>query len=95
MQKKDIWNFDETGFQIGVGKSQWIVTASRARRHYLPSNNSHDYVTAIEAISAGGAVIDEVLILPGRVHLERFYHELQGEVLVGLSDSGYANDELS
>jgi DDE superfamily endonuclease len=95
VQKEDIWNFDETGFRIGVGKSQWIVTASRARRHYLPSDNSRDYVTAIEAISAGGAVIDEMLILPGRVHLERFYHELQGEVLIGLSDSGYANDELS
>jgi hypothetical protein len=36
-----------------------------------------------------------MLILLGRVHLERFYHELQEEVLIGLSDSRYANDELS
>jgi hypothetical protein len=78
-----------------VGKSQWIVTASRRKRQYLASDNSRDYVTAVEAISAGGAVIDEMLILPGKVHLERFYYDLQGEVLVGLSDTGYSNDELS
>ena len=95
VQNENIWNFDETGFRIGVGKSQWIVTASRKNRHYLPSDNNRDYVTVIEAINAGGAVIDEILILSGKVHLERFYRELQGEVLVGLSETGYVNDELS
>jgi hypothetical protein len=58
-------------------------------------DNSHDYVTAIKAISASEAVINKMLILPERVHLKRFYHELQEEVLIGLSDSEYANDELS
>jgi DDE superfamily endonuclease len=36
-----------------------------------------------------------MLILPGKVHLERFYHDLQEDVLVGLSESGYSNDELA
>jgi DDE superfamily endonuclease len=36
-----------------------------------------------------------MLILPRKVHLERFYRELQEEVLVGLLETGYANDELS
>ena len=49
----------------------------------------------MEVISVDGAVIDEMLILSGRVYLERFYYELQGETLVGLSDTGYSNDELA
>lgn len=92
---EDIWNFDETGFQIGVGKSQWIVTSSRTKRHFLISDNNREYVSAVEAVSATGIVLDPMLILPGRVHLERFYQDLKDEVLIGLSDTGYANDELT
>ncbi|KJZ68610.1 hypothetical protein HIM_11998 [Hirsutella minnesotensis 3608] len=35
----DIWNMDETGFRIGVGKDQLIVT-KRKRAHYfgIPEN---------------------------------------------------------
>jgi DDE superfamily endonuclease len=36
-----------------------------------------------------------MLILPGKVHLERFYRDIDGDVLVGLSETGYTNDELS
>jgi hypothetical protein len=92
---KDIWNFDETGFQIGVGKSQWIVTTLTSKRSYLAFDNSRDLVTSVEAISAGGAVIEEMLILLGKTHLERFYTDLGDNVLVDLSDTGYTNDELS
>lgn len=52
-------------------------------------------MTVIEAISATGQVIKPMLILSGRVHLERFYQDLKDEVLVGLSDTGYANNELN
>jgi hypothetical protein len=92
---EDIWNFDETGFRIGVGKSQWIVTTSTSKRSYLACDNSRDLVTSVEAVSAAGNVIEEMLILPGKTHLERFYTDLGDNVLVGLSESGYTNDELS
>ena len=49
----------------------------------------------METISADGAVINEMLILLGKIHLERFYHELQGETLIDLLDTGYSNDELA
>jgi hypothetical protein len=92
---EDIWNFDETGFQIGVGKSQWIVTSSRAKWHYLVSDNNHQYVTVVEAVSAAGIAIELMLILLGKLHLERFYRDLGDDILVGLSDTGYTNDELT
>jgi hypothetical protein len=36
-----------------------------------------------------------MLILTGKVHLARFYEDLQGNIMIGLSESGYTNDELS
>ena len=36
-----------------------------------------------------------MLILPGKNHLEKWYDDLGDNVLVGVSDSGYTNDELS
>jgi DDE superfamily endonuclease len=93
--KDDIWNFDETGFRIGVGRAQWIITASTSKRAYLATDGTRTLVTAVEAVSAGGAVIEEMLILPGKNHLERWYKDLGDDVLVGVSDTGYTNDELS
>jgi hypothetical protein len=90
---EDIWNFDETGFQIGVGRTQWIITASTSKRSYLATDGTRTLVTSVEAVSAGGAVIVEMLILPGKTHMERWYENLGDDVLVGVSDSG--NDELS
>jgi DDE superfamily endonuclease len=49
----------------------------------------------MEAVSAGGAVIKEMLILPAKCHLECWYKDLGDDVLVGVSESGYTNDELS
>jgi hypothetical protein len=58
-------------------------------------DNNRDYVTAVEAISADGAVIKLMLILTRKVHLARFYEDLQGDIMISLSESGYTNDELS
>ena len=52
----DIWNMDETGFQIGVGKDQMVVTKQR-RAHYFSLPTNCESATAVEAISAAGRVI--------------------------------------
>jgi len=92
---EDIWNFDETGFRIGVGRSQWIVTTCTSKRSYLAVDGVRTLVTSVEAVSAGGAVIEEMLIVPGKTHMESWYKDLGDDVLVGVSDTGYTNDELS
>jgi hypothetical protein len=69
--KEDIWNYDETGFRIGVGRTQWIITASTSKRSYLATNGTRTLITSMEAVSAEGAVIEEMLILLAKVHLER------------------------
>ncbi|KID81679.1 transposase [Metarhizium guizhouense ARSEF 977] len=92
----DIWNMDETGFQIGVGKSRMVVTR-RPRASYLGMPTNRESATAIEAISAGGSHTPAFLILTGAVHQSAFYRipELHDDAAIAVSTSGFTNDELS
>jgi len=47
---EDIWNMDETGFQIGVGKDQLIII-KRKRARYLGIPTNRELAIAIKAIS--------------------------------------------
>ncbi|KAL2125756.1 hypothetical protein VTI74DRAFT_2848 [Chaetomium olivicolor] len=93
---QDIWNMDETGFRIGVGKDQLIVT-KRKRAHYFGIPENRESATAIEAISAGGQVAPAFLILAGQCHMAQWYQqpELEDDTAIILSASGYSNDEIS
>ncbi len=59
----DIWNFDETGFRIGIGKDQWIITYDPNRRHFMAALDNRESMTAIEAVNVAGDVIDPILII--------------------------------
>ncbi|KJZ68083.1 hypothetical protein HIM_12526 [Hirsutella minnesotensis 3608] len=93
---EDIWNMDETGFRIGVGKDQLIVT-KRARAHYFGIPENRESATAIEAISANGEVIPAFLILAAQVHMASWYQipELHRDTVIRPTPTGYSNDEIS
>jgi hypothetical protein len=52
----DIWNFDETGFRIGVGRDQ-LVIIKQQRQFYLRHSTNRELATSIEAVLADGAHI--------------------------------------
>lgn len=86
---------DETGFRIGVGKDQMIVT-KRKRQHFLAMPENRESTTAIEAISAGGEYLPLFIILSGIRHMSTWYQipDLQGATTIAVSPTGYSNDEL-
>lgn len=92
----DIWNMDETGFRIGVGKDQLIVT-KRKRAHYFGLPENRESATAIEAVSAAGRYIPAFLLLTGTVHSAQWYSqpELHPDTAIYPCESGYSNDEIS
>jgi hypothetical protein len=48
---EDIYNFDETGFQIGVISTAKVITrAERSRRHVSVQPGNRKWVTAIDCI---------------------------------------------
>jgi len=40
IQSRDRYNFDKTGFRIGIGRDQWIVTRDPTRQAYLGSSTN-------------------------------------------------------
>jgi len=67
----DIWNMDETGFRIGVGKNQLIIT-KRKRAHYFSLPENSESATAVEAISTAGEACPAFLILSGQMVMSQF-----------------------
>lgn len=59
----DIWTIGGTGFNIGVGKDQWIVTRESRRVLSGGFNTNREYATLVEAISATGVAVAPVVIL--------------------------------
>ena len=96
IQPGDLYNFDETGFRIGVGKDQWIVTLDPSRQAYLGSSTNRELVTSCEVISGDGVVLPPMIILPGTLHMEDWTTKtnLEDDVLLAVSDTGYSNDTL-
>jgi hypothetical protein len=97
ISEEHIWNVDETGFMIGVGKDQWVLTRDASRPSYLGSSSSRELVTVIKAVGGCGRVIPPMVILPGKVHQEHWYSKLdmEDDYLIGVSESGYTNDYLA
>ena len=87
---------DEIGFRIGVGKDQLVVTRRRKVRYFELLIN-RELATVIEGINAAGAYIPAFLILLGKVHISNWYYvkELEGDIIITVTDSGYSNTELS
>ena len=96
IQPQDLYNMDETGFRIGVGGNNWVVTR-RIDAIQSPSDTNRDYITAIETISADGYVLPPFLILKAKIQLEKWYTNtsIPSSYTIGLSETGYNNDELS
>jgi hypothetical protein len=88
---------DETGFQIGCGGNQWIITMEWDKHQNSPSESSRDYATLAECISADGEVVPPMLVIQGINHLHQWYtlSELPDNYLMARSSSGYVNDSLS
>jgi hypothetical protein len=76
IRSDDIWNFDETGFMMGVISSGIVVTSSERRgrpKSVQPGNR--EWVTAIQAINAEGQAIDPFIVVAGQYHLANWYRE--------------------
>lgn len=72
--EEDIFNFDETGFQMGViSTSKVITTSDRKGRPRTKQPGNRKWVTAIEAINAKGWAIPPFIIFDGKLHQSTWY----------------------
>jgi hypothetical protein len=69
-----MWNFNETGFMMGMIQSGMVVTGSYRQgmlKKVQPGNR--EWITAIEAINAEGQSIPPFIIGAGQYHLTNWY----------------------
>jgi hypothetical protein len=99
----DIYNFDETGFAIGVATHSARVVTSSDRRgkptHQQPGDP--EWVTVIETISPTGWLLPPMVIVKGKIHLSPWYNDtdipqktgrlhlvIKGELMINLDITG-------
>jgi hypothetical protein len=94
---EDIYNFDETGFAMGIATSSRVVTsADRRNKPKQLQPGDREWATVIEAIGAAGWALPPMVILKGKVHMSIWYEHsnVPDDWLIALSPTGWTNDDL-
>ncbi|KAF6514198.1 hypothetical protein HZS61_006454 [Fusarium oxysporum f. sp. conglutinans] len=93
----EIYNFDETGFMMGVIASGMVVTgAERRGRPKVVQPGNREWITVIQAINAEGQAIPPFIIGAGQYHLANWYREsnLPGDWAIATSPNGWTDNEI-
>jgi hypothetical protein len=93
----DIYNFDETGFQMGVISTAKVVTGSdRAGRPRTTQPGNREWVTVIETVCARGFIIPPLIIFEAVMHQSIWYENgiLPYDWSIGVSENGWTNNEI-
>ena len=98
IQDCDFYNFDETGFMMGVICGNMVVTRAdrRGRGKQLQPGN-REWATAIECVSSDGFVLPPFLILQGVNHLASWYTECDLPLpwVIKTSTNGWTNNDTA
>jgi hypothetical protein len=92
----DIYNFDETGFMMGLIASGMVITGAERRgnpKSVQPGNRG--WVTVIQAINAEGWAIQPFIVVAGYYHLASWYQEcnLPGDWSIATTQNGWTDND--
>jgi hypothetical protein len=90
-----LYNFDETGFMMGVAATSKVVTSSDTiGQATVVQPGNRDWAMTIECINASGWSIPPFVILSGKLHQASWYRNLPEDWVIAVSDNGWTTDEL-
>jgi len=93
----DIYNFDETGFMMGMIASGMVVTgAERRGRPKSVQPGNREWGTVIQAINAEGWAIQPFIVVAGQYHLENWYREssLPSDWAIATTQNSWTDNEM-
>lgn len=92
---EDIYNFDETGFAMGLTATARVITRAEyyGRRAILQPGN-REWVTSIEATDATGWALPPYLIFKGKVFIESWFDDLLSNWRIDISPNGWTTDQI-
>ena len=91
----DIYNFDETGFAMGLTATAKVITRAEyyGRRSLLQPGN-REWVTAIECTNASGWALPPCIIFKGKIYIEAWFDNLPEDWHFEVSPNGSTSDEI-
>jgi hypothetical protein len=95
---EDIYNFDETGFLMGVLGTTTVVTSSdRTTKPKLVQPGTREGVTVIQGINSQGWSIPPFIIFKGQWHLASWYKKehFPTNWRVAVSENGWTTNEVT
>jgi len=93
---EDIYNFDETGFQMGVISTAKVLTRSDRRgRPIVIQPGNREWVTIIESVNVCGWSLPAMVIFQGKLHQASWYESgVPSDWHIGVSDNGWSTVDL-
>lgn len=94
---EDVYNFDETGFLMGMLSTAKVVTSSeRVNRPRTIQPGNREWVTVIQGICATGWAIPSYIVVKGKYHLLPWYRDGQfpRDWRIHTSDNGWTTNEI-
>jgi hypothetical protein len=92
----DVYNFDETGFMMGIISTAMVVTTSEGRgRAKMAQPGNREWSTVIQAINSQGWAIPPFIILAAQNHLANWYTEtnLPTNWVIATTENGWTTNE--
>jgi len=97
IQSADIYNFDETGFMMGIISSAMVVTSSDRRSNpKMRQPGNREWVTVIQGAGALGFCVPPFIVVSGKYHLSTWYEDspLPPDWVIATSDNGWTTNQL-
>ena len=95
IQTEDVYNFDETGFQIGVVSGGKVLVPDDCQAAYVSDPDNRVFVTVVATIGATGRSVPPMIIFKGAHHLRKYFdNDMEKDVLWARSESGFSNNSL-
>jgi hypothetical protein len=97
IQAEDIYNFNETGFAMGLIATTKVVTRSNMPgRPHLIQPGQREWVTTIECIGSTGFSVPTCIIFKGKVHIQGWFEELDlpRDWRIEVSANGWTTDQI-
>src|ERR1700761_61426 len=92
----DIYNFDETGYMMGIISTATVVTSSdgRARAKRVQPGN-REWVTVIQGVNSQGWAVPPFVIVAGKNHLSSWYQNsgFPPDWVIGVTENGWTTNE--
>lgn len=90
-----IYNMDEKGARIAVPAGKEVIVPIGIKEMYVGVPENRLSLTVVESISADGTSIPPLIIVPGILIMESWFHEnMTGHELVTVSPTGYTNEGI-